>query len=239
MWRELVRSLIAACEQSGLSPDEKEQLDGLEQAGYLDDVTDFCRDFLGEGEYRDFLSRVFAGREPSPTHQELVKLSVPAIMTTNYDPLLEQAFASEYGRIPTVLTSHDGNTLWRRFARNEFFILKVHGHIDRPDTIVLSSHDYAQHVFGNLAFMQFLQRLFATTSVLFVGTSLADPYIRRILEETMFLTEGVGMPHYAVLPLTGTVHARLLRDRFNIHVLAPSDWETVPALLAEIRQRAT
>ena len=86
--------------------------------------------------------------------------------------------------------------------------------------------------------MQFLQRLFLFASVLFVGTSLKDAYLRRILDETMFLTRGVGMPHYAIQVFTGPIHAQLLRERFNIHVMtAPSD-EAIPDILTQIGERA-
>lgn len=131
----------------------------------------------------------------------------------------ESALVKRTASLPTVLTSQDTSSLWRKSARNEFFILKIHGDINRPDTVILSSRDYTQHVFGNLAFMQFLQRIFMSKSILFVGTSLGDVYIRRFLEETTFLTEGVGMLHFAILPNTGSIRSRLLRDKFNIHVI--------------------
>jgi hypothetical protein len=121
--------------------------------------------------------------------------------------------------MPPVLTADDTPTLWRHFAKDEFFILKVHGDIQRPNTVVLTSRDYTKHVFGNLPFMSFLQRVFMGRSILFMGSSLTDVYLRRILEETTYTMGGAGMPHFAVLGGTGSIRAKLLRDRYNIHVI--------------------
>jgi hypothetical protein len=118
------------------------------------------------------------------------------------------------------LTAQDAQTLWKQVARREFFILKVHGDIVRPDTLVFTSRDYTSHVFGNLPFMGFLQRLMLSHSVLFIGSSLTDVYIRRILEETSYMTRGVGLPHFALLPNVGSVQARILRDRYNIRAIS-------------------
>lgn len=118
-----------------------------------------------------------------------------------------------------MLTNRDVPTLWRRLAGNEFFILKVHGDIERHETIVLSSKDYTDHVFDNLPFIQFLQRLLMAKSVLFIGTSFTEPYVLRLLEETRFLTAGIGLQHFALLPNTGRIRSRLLRDRYNVGVI--------------------
>ena len=123
VWHELVGHFIEACERNGLlDPGELEQLEGLRQAGYLDDVVQYCRGRLGEGEYRDFLTKLLATGDPSPTHRALAKLPVLAMLTTNFDPLLERAIAEERGEFPPVLTNHDTSALWRRFARGEFFL---------------------------------------------------------------------------------------------------------------------
>src|SRR4029078_11356490 len=110
-----------------------------------------------------------------------VQLPVPAILTSNYDRLLETSVAKLTGSLARVLTSQDSTTLWTHLAKREFFILKVHGDITKPDSVVFTSRDYTNHVFGNLPFMTFLQRLLLGHSVLFIGSSLSDIYMRRIL----------------------------------------------------------
>lgn len=237
-WAELAGTFVEACVRNELDADELDQLNGLRQEGYLDDVLQYCRLFLGEDRYHEVLAHTLRRGDPSATHRELARWRAPAILTTNYDPLLERAIVEETGECPSVLTNQDTALLWRRFARREFFLLKVHGDLERPDTIVLTSGDYSEHVFGNAAFMQFLQRLLVSASILFVDTSLRDPYLLRILDETMFLTKGAGMPHFAIQRFTGSIHRELLRRRFNLHVMTVESDEAKPELLEEIRRRA-
>jgi hypothetical protein len=219
-WKLLIFRMVQACAENGLSNTELEELNKLQDSGYLDDVADFCRGSLGEQEYRELLRRIFEPVNISSTlHQKLLKIPFSAILTTNYDKLIEHAIATRDFKIPPVFTNHDAPTLWLRLARNEFFILKIHGDIERPETIVLSSKDYTAHIFGNRPFIQFLQLLLTAKSVLFIGTSFTEPYILRLLEETSFLTAGVGAQHFALLPCVGPIRSRLLRDRYSVNVI--------------------
>jgi hypothetical protein len=211
--------MVAAIRDS-LPTEQQSELQALFQRGAYEDIVDFCRDSLGEGEYRDFLTRTLDIGQPSKLHRAIVHLSVPAILTSNYDRLIESAHATLKGYLARVLTCQDTTSLWKHLAKRELFILKVHGDITRPDTVVFTSRDYTKHVFGNLAFMTFLQRLILGHSILFIGSSLSDVYMRRILEETTYITGGVGMPHFALLPNPGSIQSRILRDRYNIRVIS-------------------
>ena len=244
-WHQLVDEFIHASRSYGLNETQETELREMFQANALEDIVDFCRDFLGEGEYRNFLQKILeADRQPSRIHELIATWPVPALLTSNYDRLMEGAIAAKTGAIPKVLTADDTATLWQHFAKNKFFLLKVHGDIVRPPTVVLTSRDYTNHVFGNLPFMTFLQRVVLSRSVFFIGSSLQDIYLRRILEETTHMTGGVGMPHFALIPNPGTIRSRLLRDRYNIIVVSydpasqPSHEEAVLHALGEIGDAA-
>lgn len=222
-WSGLVRAMIDQSLAEPLAELPREQADELHfmyENGAFEDVVDFCRESMGEGEYRDFLARTLGRGDPSALHKKIASLPVPAILTSNQDRLLEAALVQVRGELPRVLTSQDTITLWKHLAKRDFFLLKIHGDIVRPDTVVFTARDYITHVFGNLPFMTFLQRMILGHSILFMGTSLKDVYVRRILEETTYITEGVGLPHYALLPNPGSIQAQLLRDKYNIRVIA-------------------
>jgi SIR2-like domain len=109
----------------------------------------------------------------------------------------------------------------------------MHGDISKPGTVILSSSDYTKHVFGNHSFMTFLTKTLLTKSILFIGTSLNDIYVKRILEETMFITGGLSVPHFAILANIGTIEKRMLRERFNIYVISyktTCEGDHVPAI---------
>jgi hypothetical protein len=182
-WAELVSEMIKATE-GGITEQQRNELQDLFKRSEYENIVDFCRDSLGEGEYRDVLNRALDKGKPGRLHEFIVQLPVPAILTSNYDRLLETSVAKLTGSLARVLTSQDSTTLWKHLAKREFFILKVHGDITKPDSVVFTSRDYTNHVFGNLPFMTFLQRLLLGHSVLFIGSSLSDIYMRCILEET-------------------------------------------------------
>lgn len=220
-WSGLVQAMVDAAKDNGLGETQLTELKQMVEARAYEDVIDFCRDFLGEGEYRTFLERFIGTHQtPATLHELAIQLPTPAMLTSNYDRLLETALTRKTNQLPVVLTADDTQTLWRHFAKGEFFLLKVHGDIMRPNTVVLTSRDYTQHVFGNLPFMTFMQKLLLSHSVLFFGSSLSDIYMKRILEEITFMTGGVGMPHYALLPYCGPIRAKLLRERYNITAIS-------------------
>jgi hypothetical protein len=221
-WDELILHLVEDCADNGLLKDDLDELNALQDSGYRNDVADFCRDFLGEAQYRVLLHKLFSGMPVSSSsdiHEKLLDIKFSAILTTNYDKLIELAYTKRHSVMPPVYTNRDTQSLWQRLARNDFFILKIHGDIERPETIVLSSNDYTEHVFGNLSFIQFFHRLLTAKSVFFIGTSFNEPYILRLLEETRFLTAGVGLQHFALLPYAGRIRSRLLRDRYNVSII--------------------
>jgi hypothetical protein len=237
-WNQLVNSLIDTCKNNGLDENAESELLALSNNGDFDDVVDYARNFLGEGEYRQFLWQIFGNiNNTNEIQEEIVKLPVPAIFTTNYDRLLEKALADHSNKLPVVYTSFDSTTLWRQFATKEFFLLKVHGDITRPDTVIFSSKDYANHIFSNLAFMSFLQRIFVSNSILFIGSSLNDQYIKRIFEETAFVTQGVAMQHFMFSFKMGPIRRRILRDRFNIRVIDLESYHEVVPFLGELNAK--
>ncbi|MBL8681619.1 MAG: SIR2 family protein [Myxococcales bacterium] len=230
-WNGLVESLVARVGPE-LQSAQQSELQYLTSIGLFEDVVEFGRTHLGEGEYREWLLATLGRGSPTDLHRAIVNLPSPAIVTTNYDQLIETALVSATGAVPTVLTAFDVQPLWTQLARRRRFLLKMHGDVGRPETIVLTSRDYKRHVFGNLSFMSFLQRMLLGHSILFLGSSLSDIYIRRVLEEVTYATEGVGVPHFAVMPNVGTIQRKILRDRFNVRVISyDASKGHVPALL--------
>lgn len=218
-WAELVRSMMDEA-STRLTQEQRIELDHLYSQRAFEDIVDYCRGALGDQTCRDFLISALDHGIPNDIHCAVVRMPVPAILTTNYDRLLETAFAQTRGALPHVNTANDATTLWEQLARREFFILKVHGDLTRFDTLVFTSRDYTEQLFGNHPFMAFLKRVMLSHSFLFIGASLLDFYTRRILEETSYMTRGKGLPHFAILPNVGAVQSRILLDRYNIQAIS-------------------
>lgn len=156
----------------------------------------------------EFLSSVFGDRlvRPSETHRLLPHIPFRGVLTTNYDSLIEGAYAIENeGRIPTVFTQEDLLTRPSPLRRDDFFIFKLHGHIDRPSTIILGSRDYQDLLFRTPGYRQFIETLFSTHTVVFIGFGTNDPDLNNILDRLSSIYSRTLGKHYILLP-SGTAN---------------------------------
>lgn len=107
---------------------------------------------------------------PSLVHQLLASLPVEHAVTTNYDEGLELSFAAA-GRPLAVLPTPEA-TRW---------LLKLHGSVSRPESIVLSRDDYLRWEEHGAAFGAVVQALLLTRHLLFVGYGLGDDNMHRLM----------------------------------------------------------
>lgn len=130
----------------------------------------------------------------------LCSLPFSAAVTTNFDRALHHSFASVIKKAPATVELNDP-TMAKATFYSTFYIARVHGRIEVPETMVLSDDDYSQ-LQQNNAYLDFLRHIFTRYSVLFLGFSFLDPAIKHvfsILEERL----GTNLPalHLAILPV--------------------------------------
>lgn len=105
-------------------------------------------------------------------HALLANLPVSEVVTTNYDPLFEMASddcGQPCARIPG-----------RPVGRGERFILKMHGCVTHPASIVLTREDYLRFQENRSALAGIVQALLLTRHMLFVGFGFTDDNFHRI-----------------------------------------------------------
>lgn len=112
------------------------------------------------------------GKRHALTHGLLASLPVDEVITTNYDDLFERA-STAADRECTVLPSGD-------VARGQRWLLKMHGCVTRPETIVLTREDYLKFQENRSALAGIVQALLLTRHMLFVGFSFSDDNFHRI-----------------------------------------------------------
>jgi len=137
---------------------------------------------------------VLVGRRPSPALRALARLPFPLVITTNYDQLFETALR-DVGKTPLVsVYNKTGDEPTRDYPgnlnANEPFVVKIHGDVQSPESIVVTDEDYIQFVLRMsdkeaynpvpLTFRFF----FTKWPTLFVGYSLLD-YNLRLLFKTL------------------------------------------------------
>lgn len=104
----------------------------------------------------------------------LKKLSLEAIITTNYDFLIESMFPDF-----EVYSSQDELILGESFGAGEIY--KIHGSLSQPSSLVLTSEDYELFEKRNLILAAKILTLIVEHPIVFMGYSLTDKNILTIL----------------------------------------------------------
>jgi hypothetical protein len=197
----------------------------------LDDVQDMIsknnllmaaqelNDSVPEGTRARYLLSIFGDPAVRPTdnHAIIPQLPLRAVLTTNYDSLIEQAYSIATDGAPlSCLTQEDLASRPCPIREGYFFIFKLHGDFQRVKTVVLSSRDYQRWFYREPLYRSFLERVFADFTLIFVGFGGSDPDIDDVLNKLAALSSSNFDPHFLVLPrgrLNATERKRLLLDR--------------------------
>lgn len=150
-------------------------------------------------------------------HQLLKQIPFAAILTTNFDNLLEVTFNKTSDE---VFTPFDADRLLSELSNKNRFLLKLYGKIETPDTLLLSPAQYLQASQENVLFSQFMENLFFSRTMLFVSASLEG--ISDYLSAIKFRGTTSPRRHYCLVDVEGTgwrVKADNLLARYNIQVL--------------------
>lgn len=116
----------------------------------------------------------------------LKEISPHAVITTNYDMLLEPIF----GEYEPVI----GQQVIRHAYMSIGEIFKIHGCVSDPKSITLTQEDYLKFSNDKKYLSAKLFTYFVEHPLIFVGYSAADQNIRNILQEIdHMLPEGVGL----------------------------------------------
>jgi hypothetical protein len=178
---------------------------------------------MGPREFDDALEITFRNPALRATrrHHLITQIPFGAIVTTNYDKLLETAYA-QCGTIPPVYSYDNAPDVISALSSNRFFILKAPGDIDRKDTIVLSEQDYRDMIYRRPGFKAALNTIFISKTVLFLGTSLHDVDVNLVLEAVTEAFSAKGTRHFALIPSgdIGQEETQHWREFFGIQLLA-------------------
>ena len=219
----------------------------LREAMKVDDfnsVADSLVRALGDNKARlgSYLHEVFYSPNPTLPQAWRILRDIPfaAVLTTNFDKLLELTFDISPN---DVLTPFDSEYLLGALSAKTPFFLKLYGKIENPDTILLSPAQYLQATQENLLFSQFMETLFFSRTLLFIGASLQG--IIDYLSGIKFRGTRPPRTHYCLIDVEGTAwraKASNLEARYNITVLpysASEDYREVPQFLSALRDEVS
>jgi hypothetical protein len=192
------------------------------------------------GRYRDFLTEQFITRPAdgvrlTPSHHELVALPIRDLFTTNYDSLIELAFAREERELAVSTTPAE--FLHVAVDHPETHLVKLHGTWERPDEIVLTRDDYARSRVERAEMFRHLAQTARFSSFLFIGFSLSDPNFSLIRDEARTVM-GDAMPtSYLVQQRIDPVMREYL-ESLDVKVVELFSWNELPRFLHAINPEA-
>jgi hypothetical protein len=219
-WSALLRDLIAEMRAEQIALEDLDEMDRLVDAGKLLEVAEHCSTQLGN-RYTAVLSErlvVAPGEIPEP-HEIIVRLPFSGVVTTNYDNLLERAYQKRTSTNLKAPTHEDGDVLGTLLFDGSFFVLKAHGSLDRPATLVLTASDYRDILHSNPAFTAFFSSILMSKALLFVGYSLNDPDFRMLIDRQLSTFQRFVPERYALIPGVGAVESKVMWENLRIRVL--------------------
>ena len=166
-WSELLEQLASRAFPA--RPADFDSLDHLEKASRL-------KAKMGPDAFADEIKRALESKKYSLLHGLLSSLPCDEFITTNVEQLFEEAANSKQRGI-TILPSLREHHLIDRW------LLKIHGCVSDPSSLVFTREDYNTSVTSRRALFGVLQAMLLTRHMLFVGYSLSDPDFREIVQE--------------------------------------------------------
>jgi hypothetical protein len=156
----------------------------LDKQDYLF-AAELIKDSLSAAQWDQLIQDEFGQiADPSDLHRAIVALDQRVVVTTNFDKLLEDAWADPNAMLthhPQVITKLD-STAFKIFRDNRSYLIKLHGTVDDPEFMIFTQSDYTRHAYVNWAYSSFIETLLTTYTVLFIGFSMNDPALSRLVE---------------------------------------------------------
>jgi WD40 repeat protein len=222
VWDGFLRNLLAFARDSGaIDHEEAASLEAALREGQRNAAADGLVQAFANQRPRlhDFLRQSYPeSTAPSSAHQHLQQVPFAAIVTSNYDRLLERVFP-EFAA-SGLFTPTDAEALLDSLAQKRRFILKLYGLIERPETLIFAPLEYREALSSNVSFSKFMEGLFFSRNFLFVGLSLEG--IQDFLSGFVFRGSN-PRKHFALVAVAGSgwkATAQLLQRRYNINVIS-------------------
>lgn len=119
---------------------------------------------------------------PALLHGLLAGLDVRQAVTTNYDQFYERAVRASGEHLSSVLP-------WDSALGSRRWVLKLHGDVDHPESIVLTRRHMVRYDAANRPSAALLQSMLLTRHLLVVGASLTDDNVLRLAHEVQAYRE--------------------------------------------------
>lgn len=132
----------------------------------------------------------------APIHDHLYNLDLRISITPNFDNIYESAAAKRGAGAITVKIYND-NDIADSLRRHERVLIKSHGTVSSPNSLIFTRTDYAKARNEHSQFYELLDALLRTHTFIFIGCGVNDPDIRSLLENYRY-RHPYSQSHYFV-----------------------------------------
>jgi hypothetical protein len=204
LWAGLLRGMVSWCRDQGVIDAETTgDLYAFIEQGYLIEAGQEIQDILAESSQLGMCLRDVIHCNGAPkvgkAHSLVAELPFRAILTTNYDGFIETAFAKRHSTELPRFFRPPLKGVVPEYMRQKPFILKLHGDLNDPESIVLGYRQYERLLYEDQAYRYCLETIFGTSSVLFIGFGGTDPDLDSILSRVSSFT-GRRRAHWMLVP---------------------------------------
>lgn len=252
-WKDLIDSIAERIWKYKKPTISKKTIEFI-KAQSLTDIARLARNEVGQDLNKIIAKSLYTDKKIkiSDTILSIVNANVRHICTLNYDDLIEEGFGLEMKNYQSVVNGEKFN-----INNSSPIIYHPHGYLPRwgvhdeykEHHIVLSDDDYNTMYSNPLSWANTIQTsLLVTKSALFVGMSMQDPNLKRLLKLTKSI--GCNHNHYAILPsphlnlknlkansnsqIKQTISLDMLASNVKIHWI--NDYNEIPDYIKNITQ---
>lgn len=236
-WRSLIEAMVGYLNRQGAMSET-----ALTHADSYLDIAELFRATVGPNEFYSFLRSQIAGKSPdtiwSTENDTLSAVAEMAnrfwpkpglvMVSTNYDNLLEDLVNARHAkRVRTIISDTDLATA--SFGK-ELCLLKPHGDIAQPNSIVITFSDYCTFAQQKSAFVNTLSELLASRTVLFVGYGLGDFTFNALLGSVVSRYRAYKRNSFAIATHTSEAKKAALAA-IGVRVLDIDNYDRLPHFL--------
>lgn len=185
---------------------------------------------IGRVKLREDIAKRLRVNGVAPTHLLLAALAVRQTVTTNYDTAYERA-------LETNLGPREYRVLTRQIALQPHpWVLKFHGCVKRPETIVITKKDYEELQQDYGALQAVIESLLLTSHLMFVGFSMTDLDFTKAVEKVRKVRTRADNDELPPVATVLALHPRTvaMQDDFDIVPMLDGEDDPEAARLLEI-----
>lgn len=210
-------------DQRLLDREDAQEIQQLVEHDYLVEAGQEVQEALETSALQRCVGDVILSNEAkaSEAHRLIVQIPFRAYLTTNYDEFIEGEYRAQKGTNLLKFYEKNIDGVLETYRSKKPFVLKLHGDINDPTSIVLGNRSYEKLLYTSNTYRSCLESIFSISSLLFVGFSGSDPDLEGIVTRVAGF-DGRSRRHWMLVPDSGfpSLKAKRLSKDKGINVIA-------------------